>query len=405
MKTTKPLPSKTFCVLPFMHIATNPGGSYRLCCNSNPNNNQIKDENGKPFKIFKHDVEEVWNSEHYKKIRKQFIDGEMPSTCERCYREEDSGIRSPRAGFNEKWWTDDVIVAEDIPVDIRYIDLRLGNLCNLKCRMCNPWASSIWVKDWNEVVPTAKLAPSDPINDDTLAYMKVMTEWPDYKKTELNFQDISHTVEEIYLTGGEPTLAVSQYKLLDYCIENNLAKNIRLKYNTNLTNIPPKMIEYWADFKRVQLNCSIDAVGERDRYIRYPSNWKKVEQNFDALSKLPNVNIQIHCTVQALNICVLHELLDFAGSRGLEGDQVYLNILNHPSCLNIRVLPMELKNMAANSLAEYFHWPKVEDTIKYMFAEDWHEKHWEEFKAYNLKTDTLQKMNLLETCKEFNSFV
>jgi len=405
MKTTKPLPSKTFCVLPFMHVATNPGGSYRLCCNSNPNNNQIKDENGKPFKIFKHDVEEVWNSDHYKKIRKQFIDGEMPSTCERCYREEDSGIRSPRAGFNEKWWTDDVIVAEDIPVDIRYIDLRLGNLCNLKCRMCNPWASSMWVKDWNEVIPTAKLTPSNPIDDDTLQYMKVMTEWPDYKKTELNFQDISHTVEEIYLTGGEPTLAVSQYKLLDYCIENNLAKNIRLKYNTNLTNIPPKMIEYWADFKRVQLNCSIDAVGERDRYIRYPSSWKKVEQNFDALSKLSNVNIQIHCTIQALNICVLHELLEFAGSRGLEGDQVYLNILNHPSCLNIRVLPTELKNMAANSLAEYFHWPKVEDVIKYMFAEDWHEKHWEEFKAYNLKTDKLQKMNLLDTCKEFNGFV
>ena len=405
MKTNKPLPSKTFCVLPFMHVATNPAGSYRLCCNSNPNNNQIKDENGKPFKIFKHGVEEVWNSEHYKKIRKQFIDGEMPSTCERCYREEDSGIKSPRAGFNEKWWTDDVYVAEDIPVDIRYIDLRLGNLCNLKCRMCNPWASSMWVKDWNEVIPTATLTPSKPIDNDTLSYMKIMTEWPDYKKTELNFQDISHTVEEIYLTGGEPTLAVSQYKLLDYCIENNLAKNIRLKYNTNLTNIPPKMIEYWADFKRVQLNCSIDAVGERDRYIRYPSSWKKVEQNFDALSKLSNVNIQIHCTVQALNICVLHELLEFAGSRGLEGDQVFLNILNHPSCLNIRVLPTELKDMAANSLAEYFHWPKVEDVIKYMFAEDWHEKHWEEFKAYNLKTDTIQKMNLLETCKEFNGFV
>lgn len=405
MKTTKPLPSDTFCVLPFMHVATNAAGSFRLCCNSNPNTNQIKDENGKPFKIYKHTVEEVWNSKDYKKFRKQFIDGEMPETCVRCYREEEAGIRSPRAGFNEKWWTDDVVVAEDIPVDIRYIDLRLGNLCNLKCRMCNPWASSMWVKDWNEVVPTAKLDPPKPIDADTLAFMNIMTEWPDYKRTGLNFQDIAHTVDEIYLTGGEPTLAVSQYKLLDYCIENNLAKNIRLKYNTNLTNIPPKMVEYWADFKRVQLNCSIDAVGERDRYIRYPSSWKKVEQNFDALNKLSNVNIQIHCTIQALNICVLHELLDFASSRGLEGDQVYLNILNHPSCLNIRVLPMELKNMAATSLTDYFHWPKVEDTIKYMFAEDWHEKHWEEFKAYNLKTDTLQKMNLLETCKEFNSFV
>ena len=401
----KPLPSETFCVLPFMHVATNAAGSFRLCCNSNPNTNQIKDENGKPYKIYKHTVEEVWNSEAYKKFRRQFINGEMPETCVRCYREEEAGIRSPRAGFNEKWWKDDVKVAEEIPVDIRYIDLRLGNLCNLKCRMCNPWASSMWVKDWNEVVPTAKLDPPKPIDEDTLAFMNVMTEWPDYKRTGLNFQDIAHTVEEIYLTGGEPTLATSQYKLLDYCIENDLAKNIRLKYNTNLTNIPQKMVDYWADFKRVQLNCSIDAVGERDRYIRYPSSWKKVEENFDKLSKLDNVNIQIHCTVQALNICVLPDLLDFAESRGLTGDQVYLNILNHPSCLNVRVLPMALKNIAQMKLAEYYHWPKVEDTLKYMFAEDWHEKHWEEFKAYNLKTDELQKMKLLETCPEFKGFV
>ena len=66
---------------------------------------------------------------------------------------------------------------------------------------------------------------------------------------------------------------------------------------------------------------------------------------------------------------------------------------------------MALKNIAKMKLSEYHHWPKVEDTIKYMFAEDWHEKHWEEFKAYNIKTDELQKMNLLETCEEFKDFV
>lgn len=389
-----------------MHVATNAAGSFRLCCNSNPNTNQIKNsETGKPYKIYKDSIETVWNSDAYKEYRRQFIAGEMPDTCERCYREESAGIRSPRIGFNEKWWNEDVVVAEEIPVDIKYIDLRLGNLCNLKCRMCNPWASSMWVKDWNEVMPTAKLDPPKMIDKETLAFMNIMTEWPDYEKTGLNFQDVAHTVEEIYLTGGEPTLALSQYKLLDYCIENDLAKNIRLKYNTNLTNVPEKMLEYWTHFKRVQLNASIDAIGERDRYIRYPSSWRKVEENFDKLNKLSNVYIQIHCTVQALNICALGDIFEFAASKGLGHDQVYLNILNHPSCLNIRVLPDRLKERAIIKLLPYQVWPKVMDTLKYMQAEDWHDQYWHEFVAYNKKTDELQKMNLLELCPEFVGYV
>jgi sulfatase maturation enzyme AslB (radical SAM superfamily) len=403
---TRELPSKTFCVLPFMHVATNASGSFRLCCNSNPNNNQIKNpQTGKPYKIYKDSIEDIWNSPDYQEFRRQFIAGEMPATCERCYREESAGIRSPRIGFNNRWWTDDVIVAEEIPVDIRYIDLRLGNLCNLKCRMCNPWASSMWVKDWNEVMPTAELVPSKIIDEEMLAFMNVMTEWPDYEKTGLNFQDVAHTVEEIYLTGGEPTLATSQYKLLDYCIANDLAKNIRLKYNTNLTNIPPKMIEYWKDFKRVQLNCSIDAIGHRDRYIRYPSNWEKVEENFDRLNGLPNVSIQIHCTVQALNVCALADLFDFASSRNLSGDQVYLNILNHPRSMNIRVLPPELKQLAHSRLADYHDWPKVIDVLKYMDAEDWYPDYWQEFVDYNLKMDSLQHGNLLDSCPEFQGYI
>jgi len=404
--TDRKMPSDTFCVLPFMHVATNAAGSYRVCCNSNPNTNQIRNpQTGKPYKIYKHSVEEVWNTDMYREVRRQFIAGEKPAMCVRCFREEDAGIRSPRIGFNEKWWKDDVIVAEEIQPDVRYVDLRLGNLCNLKCRMCNPWASSMWVKDWNEVVPTAKLDPPSPLNEEQLNFMDTMREWPDFKKTGQNFEDIAHTVEEIYLTGGEPTLAVSQYKLLDYCIEHELAGGIRLKYNTNLTNIPPKMVEYWSHFKRVQLNCSIDAVGDRDRYIRYPSHWHKVQENFDKLNGMDNVNIQIHCTVQAHNIVVLNELFDFAQSRGLKGDQVYLNILNHPSCLNIRVLPQELKEQARNNLADYHSWPKVKDVLTYMDAEDWHEKHWKEFVDYTLKTDELQNTALLEYCPEFTGFI
>lgn len=404
--TDKKLPSDTFCVLPFMHAAVNPGGSFRVCCNSNPKNNKvINSETGKEYKIFRDNINDMWNSEWMQNIRQQFIDGERPETCQRCFREEDAGIRSPRAGYNEKWYKDNVKVEREIPLDIRYVDLRLGNLCNLKCRMCNPWSSSMWVKDWNEVVGTAELAPNSPLTDQELEYMNYMTEWPDYKGTGRNFVEIAHTIEEIYLTGGEPTLAKSQYALFDYCIENELASNIKLKYNTNLTNVPQKMVDYWKHFKSVQLNTSIDAVGDRDRYIRYPSSWSKVEENFDKLNALPNVNIQIHCTVQVLNMCAMNELFDWIASKGIADDQIYLNILNHPECMNIRALPMALKNIAKMKLVDYYHIPKVEDTIKYMFAEDWHEQRWSEFVAYNTKTDELQKMNLLDVCPEFKGFV
>lgn len=388
-----------------MHVAISPTGSYRVCCNSNPKNNRIMKTENKEFKFFRDDVNDVWNSPDYKRIRQQFIDGERPETCQRCFREEDAGIRSPRIGYNEKWWKDDVQVAEEIPVDVRYVDIRLGNLCNLKCRMCNPWSSSMWVKDWNSVVGTAELQPNEPLSEGDLDWMGKMGEWPDWEKTGVNFVEIAGTIEEIYLTGGEPTLALSQYKLFDYCIENNLAKNIRLKYNTNLTNVPQKMLDYWKHFKRVQLNASIDAIGDRDRYIRYPSTWKKIEENFDKLNDLPNVNMQIHCTVQVLNICALDELLEWALSKDLQPEQIYLNILNHPECMNIRSLPMQLKNLAQLRLQDYLHIPKVEDTIKYMWAEDWHEKRWPEFVAYNTSVDELQRGNLLEACPEFVTFV
>lgn len=399
--------SKTFCVLPFMHAAVNPGGGFRVCCNSNPKNNKVlkDDGSGKSYRIFKDDINDMWNSQWMQNIRQQFIDGERPETCQRCFREEDAGIRSPRIGYNEKWLKDNVKVEREIPLDIRYVDLRLGNLCNLKCRMCNPWSSSMWVKDWNEVVGTAELQPNEPLTQDELDFLDTMTEWPDRKQTGLNFVEIAHTVEEIYLTGGEPTLAKSQYKLFDYCIENDLASGIKLKYNTNLTNVPQQMVDYWKHFKSVQLNTSIDAIGERDRYIRYPSNWSKVEENFNKLNALTNVSIQIHCTVQVLNMCAMNELFDWISSKGIKDSQIYLNILNHPECLNIRSLPQKLKQQAELNLEDYLHIPKVADTIKYMWAEDWHDAKWGEFKAYNGKTDELQKMNLLDVCPEFKGYV
>lgn len=383
-------PSDTFCVLPWMHMATSASGILRVCCNSTPGQNFITKEDGSRYRINKDDLKEAWNSKTYKTIRQQMLDGERPKMCARCFREEDSGITSTRQNWNDKWGQDRNYTV-DAPFDIRYVDIRLGNLCNLKCRMCNPYASNMWVKEWSLV--------ADALEESEYNRLKNM-DWPEQAKVWDNLELVADTVEEIYLTGGEPTIIKEQHKLLDYYINKGTAHKIRLKYNTNLTNIPEELVKKWKHFKKIQLNCSIDAYGKLDRYIRYPSDWATIDKNFKMIRKHPNVNIEIHCTVQMYNILRLHEFLEYA--LGFK-HKIYFNILNHPECLNIRVLPAKLKDAAFESLMPYLEVPKLKGVIDYMYAEDWSDK-MDEFIDYTFALDKSRNQYLTAAIPEFEEY-
>ena len=382
--------SATFCVMPWNSIATNASGNYRVCCNSTPGKNFIKTKDQKDAKIFRVTPSEILNSETYKTIRRQMLDGVQPDMCERCFKEEATGIKSARQNWNDKWYDKDKEYNVESSLDIEYIDLRLGNLCNLKCRMCNPYASNQWIDEWNTVVTTAKLVPDFPLSIEETNRLTNMN-WPEDPRTWKSIIEIAYSIEEIYLTGGEPTLAIEQYKLFDILIEKGLSKKIKLKYNTNLTNIPKKMIEYWSHFKKVQLNASIDAHGALNRYIRYPTGWTSVEKNIDKFLSMPNVQVQIHCTVQMYNILNLKELFDWIKSK--TNLTPYLNILNHPVCLNIQTLPAELKKLAEDRLVDYLDWPKVKETIVYMNATDTSD-HIDEFNKYTKVLDELRNESI-----------
>ena len=390
----------TFCMYPWNSIATNASGVYRVCCNSTPGKNVILDNNNIPLKIYKNKPSEVWNSPTYKTIRKQMLNGERPEMCSRCFKEEDAGVESARISFNKRWFDQEKTFEIESDLDIEYVDLRLGNLCNLKCRMCNPYASNQWVEEWNTVVKTAELVPNHPIDENEQSRLKQL-DWPTDKKTWDSLSEISHTIKEIYLTGGEPTLAIEQYKLFDILIEQGLARNIKLKYNTNLTNIPKKMIEYWSNFKQVQLNASIDAFGDLNRYIRFPTAWSSVEKNTNQFLNMPNVLVQIHCTVQTYNILHLNEL--FTWIENISNLKPYLNILNHPRSLNIQVLPKELKEIAAKRLEPFQDWPKVKETIKYMMTED-NSKYLDEFFKYTKSIDDLRNQNIFNYVPELEKY-
>jgi molybdenum cofactor biosynthesis enzyme MoaA len=393
--------SKTFCVMPWNSIATNASGIYRVCCNSTPGKNVINDDNGQPTKIFKNSPSQIWNSYTYKKIRAEMLSNVRPEMCERCFKEEDSGIESARMNWNKRWYNEsknyDVIEKN---MDIQYIDLRLGNLCNLKCRMCNPYSSSQWVDEWNQVVDTAELVPNFKISDDESVRLSSL-DWPTRSKTWENIIEIADTIEEIYLTGGEPTLAIEQYKLFEILKQKKLTKKIKLKYNTNLTNIPKKMIDYWRYFKKIQINASIDAFADLNRYIRFPTSWDMVDKNIEKFVNMKNVEVQLHCTVQMYNILKLHELFEWM--KKFQSIKLYLNILNHPRSMNIRVLPKELKIIAEENLQDYLDLPKVEQVIKYMNDKD-ESEFLNEFFNYTIKLDQLRKQNLFNLVPELEKY-
>ncbi len=388
--------SKTFCILPWMHLATNSSGNYRVCCNSTPGKNFILDKTGAPYKIYNSDVKEMWNSETYKDLRLQLLNEEKPTMCQRCWREEASDIKSARQSFNEAYshFIEGALSNTDkegnAPLTVGYVDLRLGNLCNLKCRMCNPWASNQWTEEWN----TTTSYDGTDIPEEERTRLKHMN-WPTNEKTWENLMPIINSVEEIYLTGGEPTLALEQYKLFDRCIELDKAKDIILKYNTNLTNIPPKMIEYWKHFKKIKINASIDGYDELNRYIRYPTNWKSVHKNLSAfyeMEKEGKMRVQVHTTVQIYNILDISDLFKYLEQYNYFP---YLNILDHPDYLNVRVLPLHLKECVAEDLQKYIDKPKVQGLINYMMDEDW-SQHTDKFIEYTEHLDKTRKQNILD---------
>jgi MoaA/NifB/PqqE/SkfB family radical SAM enzyme len=371
----------TFCVLPWMTLATNASGQFRVCCHATPGLNQIKNEAGQTLRIDRDDVREVWNAPTYRQLRTEMINQIEPAMCSRCFKEERAGVVSFRQNMNTRFLKKLKPVIDEegrAPFKIMYVDLRLGNLCNLRCRMCNPYASNQWLKEWDQVSDVK-------LREDETLYLSRMT-WPENPYIWEQVESILHTVEEIYLTGGEPTLIKQQIPLLEKCVRSGQSKKIILKYNTNLTHIPEKLMELWSSFKLVKVNCSIDGVGPVNDYIRYPSEWSTIDRNLRTmveLSKTQRIRIEIHSTIQAYNLLDLPNLIAYLKPMDLFP---FINILDRPAHLNVRILPREVKDEVIAELQAYTRKPKVGGLIRYL-EEDWSHLV-PEFKKY---TDTLDQ--------------
>lgn len=407
--------SKTFCVLPWIHLSSRPDGKMRTCCTSNASSVQdpdsakkigggevgvVRTNNGIPANFNHTTLEEAWNSDYMRNVRKLMLRGEKPASCIKCYKEEDAGHLSKRHWENKYWaerYDIDSIVSEtdvdgNIPVKIRYIDLRMGSKCQLACVMCSPHDSSGWIKEWNEIFPQIQ---NEKLKNTSQWENKGRVHGASYNWHKNNprfwtelFAQIPN-MYQLYFAGGESLIIDEHYELLEECVKRGHAKNIELRYNSNAVEWRDDLFDLWKEFKRVRFHYSIDAYGKKNDYIRYPSNWQHQEEVFWKLDSTDdNVEITTATTIMALNVAYIPEFVKWKVNQGfkkinkwpLGAGGINMHFAYWPPQLNVKVLPEHVKKEITESYQNDFY--------------PWIEENWEKFTG--VKELNISKSKFLE---------
>jgi hypothetical protein len=356
--------SKVFCDKPFDHNYIHPNGKMRLCCTTIqdlPTDNKYN-----LFDANKHTVEDYWNSNRMKEIRRKMIAGEKIRDCARCYQQEEQGVESLRS-INGM---DDFIKKTDedgtYQKNATSMQIQLGNICNLKCKMCSQMYSHM------HGMETRDIGEQDPewlhwvkeqganVNNWTNE-LGIKQEWYRSKEIKLKmFEHISRNITELCVIGGEPTLIPEFYELFEYCDQQGTLEGKNVTIVTNLTNTNPRLTSWLPKLKSWKIWASVDGVGERTEYIRYPSKWNKVLESLEFYRSImgDNGNITLSPAIQLLNIDQLDDIvkwwLDWCG--GELNDRygfTWLATVWFPLICNPSMAPREWRLKVADKLSKY----------------------------------------------------
>jgi pyruvate-formate lyase-activating enzyme len=422
--------SDTFCVLPWIHFATRPNGDMRLCCNSNSSGagfdheiGLVKNETGRPANFANETPMSAWNNDYMKSVRTTMLEGNIPSSCKKCFDEESKGVVSKRMWETGTWVEEGIDIPElieqtqedgTVPESLVYLDLRLGHTCNLKCIMCSPHDSSQWAADHKKVFPLFQHTElKTQMAWDRKSFNNFWHENPNFWK-EMYAQ--IPNLKQVYFAGGEP-LMIREHKLfLEEIIRQGYADKILIRYNTNGLLINDEIIELWKKFKKVKVGFSIDAVGDRNYYIRYPSDWDVIERNLHKLDNTPdNIQVSIATAIQILNIKHLPELAKWKIQQnfkkvnfenvtgGIEagGGIFNMHLLYIPTFLSIKCLPDNDKAEVRKAFAELANWLY----INYRQDEDYWKNNPYGWKRWQAVLDFMDSENQTDLLPAFQEYI
>jgi pyruvate-formate lyase-activating enzyme len=433
--------SDTFCPIPWIFQAVRANGDVRVCCQANVTKNQgvIRKADGTAYNAGRDGMEESRNAEMMKVIRLNMLEGVWSDECGRCKKEEENGLVSRRTYENQQWnFTINEARAKtaadgsisDVPVI--YYDLRFGNFCNLKCRMCGPTDSSAWYDDWIKLTGSNKFKDTSgevTILEDSKGYFATEFDWPNYEPFWEQLEANAHNIQHVYFAGGEPMLIERHYDFLERCIDQDVAKNIIIEYNTNMSTLPTRVTKLWEKFKQVRVGASVDGMGSMLEYQRNPAKWEKTLRNLEYLDSMPaNIIAWLAFTVTAYNV---NHMIDFmkwklvaSGFKKINSTNrrpvITHHVAHHPKHLNIRVLPDSYKQELTQKFYDFLQWVKdtkyndhvikqatdiVNGIINYMNSESYYDTHWDEFVSYTKKLDSIRTESIFDVEPKFKEYM
>jgi MoaA/NifB/PqqE/SkfB family radical SAM enzyme len=351
-----PFGSKTFCILPWMHSFIDVNGDVKLCCVATEG--LRASAKSAPLSLQQRSFREIWNSTEMKEVRQRMLSGQEVAACSRCHKEDNLGQVSYRQNYN-KYWTEDredgaqwlqrvedsISRGLEVPLLPAYFDIRPGNLCTLKCRMCHSDYSNL-IKD--DPVHSKWAHQSLPSKTTRFSDGK---QW--YQADEAIIAELLENVQEtrmFYLAGGEPLVNPFVRRLIDTLIDRGAAAHVSLEISTNATVLPPPLIEQLSRFANVRLFLSIDGYGPLYEYIRYPGKWDRVAKNLEEVSRLTSGwSCAVTTTVQNYNALALPEIFKTMEAYGLPCN---FNLVYQPEYLSIRNMPARARQLAMQRLIE-----------------------------------------------------
>ncbi len=399
--------SKTFCILPWTHIASYTDGSALLCCIANSSD----------LNLNKQSLEEVWNSDHFKTARVKMMRGEQVKECNACYSVETVGIKSHRQIENWIWknklgedYINKLIASTNIDGSLRQrwitLDLRLGNTCNLQCVMCRPIDSSKWVKQAQVLKDELKTEVKWDWKHKVETYSVNNFDWYKNEKFLEEFYESAADMKHIIFGGGEPLYIKEHKEILKRLVDLGYSKNIELRYHTNGTIYDKEVVDLWTKFKYVDVMISLDGHKHINDYIRYPADWDTIERNLHLYDNTPDViDVKLLCTVQALNIYYLPEFTEWLleqdykkiSRKNLDGT-FHPGILHYPQYLCAKILPAHLKKAVTDKMLMFGEKYKNNESIQrmikvvdFMNSEDWSH-------LLPQTTEYLEKLDVLRNC-------
>ncbi|MEA9354985.1 twitch domain-containing radical SAM protein [Bacteriovorax sp. PP10] len=383
--------NKKFCPVPWSYVALKNNGDFRVCCHANASDERglLRKTDQTKFNIATDSISHARQSQLMSEVRLSMLNNETHSTCIRCDKEDLAGMHSRRQYEKERAASvlsleqaraltnaDGSLQLEKTPV--RFMDLRFSNRCNLKCRMCGPTDSEFWYDDYVKVWQQTMFTDGgEEVQLSQNSKGKWIAETQQYKwvDEDNSWSEIKANLSEleyIYIVGGEPLLVMGHVEILRECIARNVAGNITLEYNTNLTLLPDEVLELWKHFKKVRVGISIDGVKKVNDYIRSPSKWEQIEFNFKKLMDYnlnDNFEVWFSLTYQAYNAYHIVEVFEWIKNEFLmpKNSSFYkvklkTHPLHKPDHLSVKILPRKNKDELALIYKNYIQ--KLEEERK-----------------------------------------